>query len=119
MTTAHRPTFKSTMGGSTQGGNKLYQPTKQFSSRDLPGHLKLKTRRPGQGTIKENLNLDFKRELFEKEAKLRSKGSLVSSSYNEDYSSNLGGGKIQSINLFIKSRRYILISKHPTSHRIY
>ena len=44
MTTAHKPTFKPCVGGSNQGGNKLYIPTKQFSSRDLPGHLKIKVR---------------------------------------------------------------------------
>jgi len=92
MTTAHRPTFKSTMGGSNQGGNKLYQPTKQYSSRDLPGHLKLKTLKPGQGTIKETMNRNFKKELLEKEAKQRSKGSLVSSGYNDDYGSNIEAG---------------------------
>lgn len=86
MTTAHRPTFKSTMGGSNQGGNKLYQPTKQFSSRDLPGHLKLKTRRPGQGTKEEVKKQNFKKELIFKEANLKNKaiGSLVSSNY-QDY----------------------------------
>ena len=91
MTTAHRPTFKSSIGGANQGGNKLYQPTKQFSSRDLPGHLSLKTRRPGQGTIKEVNKRDFKKELLEKEAKQRNKSSLVSSNYNDD-ESNINAG---------------------------
>ena len=69
MTTAHKPTFKPCVGGSNQGGNKLYIPTKQFSSRDLPGHLKIKVRREGQGSYKDILTKDFKNELLIKELK--------------------------------------------------
>jgi protein CWC15 len=47
MTTAHRPTWNSAKGGGNQGGNLLVQPTRAYSSKDLPGHLKLKTRREG------------------------------------------------------------------------
>ena len=69
MTTAHKPTFKPCVGGSNQGGNKLYIPTKQFSSRDLPGHLKIKVRRQGQGTYKDIRTRDFKNDLLIRESK--------------------------------------------------
>ena len=44
MTTAHRPTWTSAKGGSSQGGNLLVEPTRTYSSKDLPGHLHLKHR---------------------------------------------------------------------------
>lgn len=47
MTTAHRPTWNSVRGGSEQGGNVLVQPTRAYSSRDMPAHLKLKERHEG------------------------------------------------------------------------
>ena len=45
MTTAHRPTYNPTKGGDMQGGNKLYFPSKQYSSKDLPGNLNMKNSR--------------------------------------------------------------------------
>jgi protein CWC15 len=83
MTTAHRPTYVPTRGGGVQGGNKLYAPTLQFSSKDLPSNLTLKKRKPGQGTRNEINRLDFKRQLIERE-----QGGLVSSIYGEDDSNN-------------------------------
>jgi protein CWC15 len=53
MTTAHRPTWNSVKGGSEQGGNILVQPSRQYSAKDMPAHLKLKTRHEGQGNIDE------------------------------------------------------------------
>lgn len=47
MTTAHRPTWNTVKGGAEQGGNVLVTPTRQYSSRDLPGQLNLKERIPG------------------------------------------------------------------------
>lgn len=44
MTTAHRPTWNAASGGSEQGGSILVQPSRTYSSRDLPAHLVLKTR---------------------------------------------------------------------------
>ena len=79
MTTAHRPTYVPTKGGSVQGGNKLYAPTLQFSSKDLPSNLTLKTRRPGQGTKNEINRIDFKKQLIERE-----QAGLVSSNYAEE-----------------------------------
>jgi protein CWC15 len=44
MTTAHRPTWKPAVGGSEQGGNKITVPTRQYSSKDIPGYTSLKSR---------------------------------------------------------------------------
>ncbi|RWS26525.1 spliceosome-associated protein CWC15-like protein [Leptotrombidium deliense] len=41
--------------------------SKQYSSRDLPSHLKLKYRQSGQGTNDDLKNKDFKKELLERE----------------------------------------------------
>ncbi|SPJ09656.1 cell cycle control protein cwf15, putative [Plasmodium sp. DRC-Itaito] len=44
MTTAHRPTWYNAIGGDNQGGNRKVSQTLKVCSRDLPGHLKMKTR---------------------------------------------------------------------------
>lgn len=44
MTTAARPTFDPARGGSGRGEKDLSALTKQYSSRDLPSHTKLKYR---------------------------------------------------------------------------
>ncbi len=67
MTSAHRPTWKAATGGSEQGGSVLYIPTRQYSSRDMPSHLHLKTRVPGQGTVEEAKQIDFKQDLLVRE----------------------------------------------------
>eukprot|EP00937_MAST-01D_sp_MAST-1D-sp2_P002568 g2568.t1 len=73
MTTAHRPTWNAAQGGSA-GTSEGYWATggltsRQFSSRDLPGQLTLKTRQPGQGTAAESLTREEMRaELARKEA---------------------------------------------------
>ena len=41
--------------------------SKQYSSRDLPSHTKLKTRETGQGTSEEHGRKDFRRELEDRE----------------------------------------------------
>jgi protein CWC15 len=53
MTTAHRPTWNAAIGSKDQGGNRSIAPSKAFSSRDLPGHTKLKVRQAGQNTREE------------------------------------------------------------------
>lgn len=87
MTTAHRPTYNPTKGGNIQGGNKLYYPSKQYSSKDLPGNLTLKKRYLGQGTKKEVLKRDFKKELLEREnkAKINKNTSLINEIYQNEY----------------------------------
>ncbi|UYV61985.1 CWC15 [Cordylochernes scorpioides] len=67
MTTAARPTFDPARGGGGRGEKDLSALSKQYSSRDLPAHTKLKYRQPGQGTTDELKAKDFRRELEEKE----------------------------------------------------
>lgn len=67
MTTAHRPTWKAALGASNQGGAVRHVPTQQFSARNLPAHLKLKTRKAGQGTADEVAAMDMKADLERRE----------------------------------------------------
>lgn len=60
MTTAHRPTWYNAIGGENQGGNRKVSETTKVCSKDLPGHLKMKTRDlsdyvSDKNIIKENL----------------------------------------------------------------
>ncbi|CAO1376344.1 unnamed protein product [Diamesa serratosioi] len=68
MTTAARPTFDPARGGSGRGEKDLSSLSKQYSSRDLTAHTKLKYREPGQGTSEETRARDFRKELEEREA---------------------------------------------------
>jgi protein CWC15 len=47
MTTAHRPTWNTAKGGSEQGGNVLINPSRAYSSKDMPSHTSLKERVSG------------------------------------------------------------------------
>ncbi|XP_014217555.1 protein CWC15 homolog [Copidosoma floridanum] len=67
MTTAARPTFDPARGGQGRGEKDLSAISKQYSSRDLPSHTKLKYREPGQNTVDELRNRDFRKELEERE----------------------------------------------------
>jgi len=67
MTTASRPTFAPATGGQNRGETSLSAMTKQYSSRDLASHTKLKYRDIGQGTTEEVRSKDLKRELEERE----------------------------------------------------
>ncbi|XP_035898680.1 protein CWC15 homolog [Anopheles stephensi] len=67
MTTAARPTFDPARGGSGRGEKDLSALSKQYSSRDLPGHTKLKYRDQGQSTSEELRNRDFREELEKRE----------------------------------------------------
>ncbi|KAI5704336.1 protein CWC15 homolog B [Diaphorina citri] len=67
MTTAARPTFEPARGGQGRGEKDLSAISKQYSSRDLPGHTKLKYREHGQGTNEELRSRDFRKELEERE----------------------------------------------------
>lgn len=67
MTTAARPTFEPARGGQGRGEKDLSAISKQYSSRDLPSHTKLKFREHGQGTSEELRSRDFRRELEERE----------------------------------------------------
>ncbi|KAL1375637.1 hypothetical protein pipiens_017380 [Culex pipiens pipiens] len=67
MTTAARPTFDPARGGSGRGEKDLSALSRPYSSRDLPGHTKLKYRDAGQGTSEELRNRDFREELEKRE----------------------------------------------------
>lgn len=67
MTTAARPTFDPAKGGSGVREKSLGKLSQQISSRDLPAHLTLKERVPGQDTIDEVNERDLKAELEERE----------------------------------------------------
>ncbi len=69
MTTAHRPTWAPAIGGEEQGGSKWFKPSIQVSSKNLPGHTKLKFRQQGQGAVDEVRERDLRAELEEKERK--------------------------------------------------
>ncbi|TMW39541.1 hypothetical protein DOY81_015379 [Sarcophaga bullata] len=71
MTTAARPTFDPARGGSGKGEKDLSALSKQYSSRDLPGHTRLKYRETGQGTSDELRARDFRKELEEREREAR------------------------------------------------
>ncbi|XP_023012343.1 protein CWC15 homolog [Leptinotarsa decemlineata] len=71
MTTAARPTFDPARGGQGKNEKDLSAISRQYSSRDLPGHTKLKYREHGQGTIDETRARDFRKELEEREREKR------------------------------------------------
>ena len=71
MTTAHRPTWHTAKGGTEQGGNVLINPSRAYSSKDMPAHTTLKVRATGQGNIQEQTAQDFKRDLLSREVKSR------------------------------------------------
>mmetsp|Transcript_29400 Transcript_29400/g.53947 ORF Transcript_29400/g.53947 Transcript_29400/m.53947 type:complete len:235 (-) Transcript_29400:389-1093(-) len=73
MTTAHRPTWAPAKGHEEQGGMRIFAPSKQVSAKNLPGHLTLKFRQEGQGSVAEILKKDIRAELEEKEHKHFSK----------------------------------------------
>ncbi|XP_052830677.1 spliceosome-associated protein CWC15 homolog [Octopus bimaculoides] len=73
MTTAARPTFEPARGGRGKGDNDLSSLSKQYSSRDLPSHNKLKYRQDGQGSIEELRNRDFRKDLEDRERAAREK----------------------------------------------
>lgn len=67
MTTAARPTFEPARGGRGKNEGDLSALSKQYSSRDLPSHTKLKYRQEGQGTTDELRSRDFRRDIDERE----------------------------------------------------
>ncbi|XP_046852300.1 spliceosome-associated protein CWC15 homolog [Xenia sp. Carnegie-2017] len=67
MTTAARPTFEPARGGRGKGEGDLSALSKQYSSRDLPSHNKLKRRLTSQDSLDELREKDFKRDLVERE----------------------------------------------------
>lgn len=100
MTTAARPTFDPARGGSGRGEKDLSALSKQYSSRDLPSHTKLKYRDPGQGTTEELRSRDFREELEKRERESKSGSSsskaatsaAPSSVVRRAIEANTGGG---------------------------
>ena len=68
MTTAARPTFEPARGGRGKGEGDLSQLSKQYSSRDLPSHTKIKCRQTTQDTPEDMRICDFRRELEDRES---------------------------------------------------
>ncbi|GJQ77608.1 hypothetical protein Trydic_g14092 [Trypoxylus dichotomus] len=68
---AARPTFEPARGGQGRNEKDLSAISRQYSSRDLPGHTKLKYREHGQGTIEEVRSRDFRKELEDRERDTR------------------------------------------------
>jgi len=67
MTTAHRPTFHPAQGGTGKNESDLSKLSKQYSSRDMPSHTKVKYRQSGQGSTDDVKSKDFRKELEERE----------------------------------------------------
>lgn len=89
MTTAARPTFDTARGGTQRGEGNLSMLSKQYSSRDLPSHTKIKTRQAGQDSAEELRGFDFKHDLLDRErhGKEKSKRSTISDSSSHSSSS--------------------------------
>eukprot|EP00245_Coleochaete_scutata_P006133 TRINITY_DN20298_c0_g1_i1.p1 TRINITY_DN20298_c0_g1~~TRINITY_DN20298_c0_g1_i1.p1 ORF type:complete len:230 (-),score=74.71 TRINITY_DN20298_c0_g1_i1:618-1307(-) len=84
MTTAARPTWAPAKGGEEQGGARMFAPSQKYSSRELPSHTKLKTRKEGQDSISEIRERDLKSELLEKERKHFSAREKERGDYGEE-----------------------------------
>ncbi|KFD55839.1 hypothetical protein M514_03278 [Trichuris suis] len=67
MTTAHRATYTPAQGGFGKNEADLSKLSKQYSSRDLPSHTKLKYRQTGQASADELKSRDFLYELENRE----------------------------------------------------
>ncbi|XP_039768929.1 spliceosome-associated protein CWC15 homolog [Ornithorhynchus anatinus] len=67
MTSASRPTFEPARGGRGKGEGDLSLLSKQYSSRDLPSHTKIKYRKTTQDAPEEVCHRDFRKELAERE----------------------------------------------------
>ena len=87
MTTAHRPTWNSARGDSALAGSKLVQPKRNYSALDMPAHLKLKERQPGQGDSSEQSEIDFKSQLLreERDRELKKKGITILNDDEDEY----------------------------------
>ncbi|XP_044743037.1 protein CWC15 homolog [Chrysoperla carnea] len=89
MTTAARPTFDPARGGQGRGEKDLSAISRQYSSRDLPGHTKLKFREHGQGTVEETRSRDFRKELEEREREKDKKSGSSNASNRPEHAKRL------------------------------
>ena len=92
MTTAARPTFEPAKGGKRKGENDRSSLSKQYSSKDLLGHTRLKYRQQGQNSVEEVRSRDLRHELQEKEKESKKKKSREKRSFTEAPSIQSGGG---------------------------
>ncbi|XP_071453792.1 spliceosome-associated protein CWC15 homolog isoform X2 [Hetaerina americana] len=92
MTTAARPTFDPARGGQGRSEKDLSAISKQYSSRDLPSHTKLKFREYGQGTTEELRSRDFRKELEDREKGATRDGKRAVEPRETTTSSSGGGG---------------------------
>ena len=67
MTTANRVTYNQAKGGNSQGGNLFIVSTRQYSSKDLPGHNLIKERKKYQKDYDKVFSKNFEEKLKEKE----------------------------------------------------
>ena len=74
MTTANRVTYNQAKGGNSQGGNLFVVSTRQFSSRDMPGHNLVKERKKYQKDYDKVFSKNFEENLKEKEKYYLEKG---------------------------------------------
>merc|ERR1712183_825032 len=84
MTTAHRATFAPAKGGTSRGESDLGKLSKQYSSRDMPSHTKLKYRQTGQNAPEEVSRRDLRRELEDRERASRSEKASRSEGRSRD-----------------------------------
>ncbi|KAG8810627.1 hypothetical protein FRB91_001239 [Serendipita sp. 411] len=82
MSTAHRPTWNPAVGKEVKSGSR------QFSTRDVASHTKLKFRQPGQGGTNEVDKRDLRAQLLRAEAEARAKkrkaGGFVGNGTGDD-----------------------------------
>lgn len=97
MTTAAKPTYEPARGGTSKGENDLSAMSKQYSSRDLPAHTKLKYRQEGQNSSSELRNRDFRKELEEREKATRDKRDRGRESGNNSVSSGSKRPRIEQL----------------------
>ena len=91
MTTAHRPTWHPVTGGKDQGGNRVTVATRQYSSKDLPGHTTLKYRQLGQGSHQEVEGVDYRQQLIDKESEIKKLRKIEESDDNQSEESENEG----------------------------
>lgn len=85
MTTAHRATFNPAVGGSEQGGNKLMVPTRQYSSKDLPGYTEMRLRtKEGEEKLNKKERREIKNDLRMRELEVENKRGKKSENFSRE-----------------------------------
>jgi len=85
MSTSGRPTWNPIKGMDLNSqGNRAHAPIKQFSSREMPAHTKLKFRQTGQNSVSEITKRDLLKELQDRENILVKRKREGSFNLNDD-----------------------------------